>query len=146
MPAKPFQTPPPFQPKALGLPNFKVAPKTKTAKEITGNVRVPRSFNLKWNNGRWYQILLTSVSAPEAVIDTHVYVVSLRGLLLSVVAEIGKLPPYTRLTKQFTVTLIQQAEAPEMTDDVVSVQEGTPITGYEPPFTTQGPIDQELQL
>lgn len=134
----------------IGSPITKVSrgirTKKATVSQITGKTRVDRGFNQRWITGRQYRILVTSMSDTSAYIDTVVYAESLRGLMLSVVSEIGKLNK-RYVAKHFSVTLSQIAAKKLRREETITVVEGVAITPeHETPITPHGPIDEGLEL
>ena len=88
---------------------------------------------------------MTSMSDTSASFETEVYSDSLRGLLLSAVAEIGKLNR-RNVMRHFSLTFMQGQDKTAMHDESIPVLEGHVLRDTEPRITNHNPIDQELDL
>lgn len=116
-----------------------------TTRQIMGKSRVGRDFNLKWPNGRWYRMVVTSMSDTSAFVDTEVYVASLRGLMLNVVDQVGKMNRH-HAARHFSITLSQQPRKAVMHTESIPIMEGHAITPTALPITDHEPIDKGLVL
>ena len=132
----------------IGIPNFKQPRrqnKRATVRQITGKNRVGRDFNVKWPGGRWYRVVLTSMSNTECVVEAEVFVASLRGLMLNVVEQMGRLN-LKMSDRHFSVTMVRIEPKGETKTESIPILEGRAIAQHETPITNLKPIDEGLTL
>jgi hypothetical protein len=133
--------------KYIGIPNFRKprAQNTAATKRQTENRRVPRDYNQRWHEKRTYHVTLTSMSDTSALVDVDLRAESLRGLMLAVVSEMGKLNR-RHVARHFSVTLVQRPAEQLLHEESIPVSEGRLIQDTAPRITDHGAVDHELAL